>query len=148
MTMTFGPTIVRGGARFVLPGPILQCRVADRWDFQRFKVPLTAGVLTTGLTRDGVEISIRGHLAAWAGAVVVGEVGMLDVAEQLRQAADTEEGKFVLELYRDGTTGAGRGFADCTTARLDLDFSDPAMFTYALLVHADDPRLLPLLATV
>ncbi len=138
----FAPAVIRGDASFEFPRPILACRLHDSWDYLKLKVPRQEGDQITGMSRDGVDISIEGQFGSMGGSITLSEEEMLEAVDQLRQALHVEgDDDFELALFQDAN-GNVRSFRQCVTTRLDVDFSNPSLFTYSAVIHAADPVLL------
>ncbi|MFG0333627.1 MAG: hypothetical protein ACF8TS_09725 [Maioricimonas sp. JB049] len=139
----FKPAIWRTGTLYELPRPIRSLRIQDEWDFQRFKVPLVAGDLTVGSSREGVDIIVSGQIGSQSGELRLTEADMFTELEALRsalnQAADDDPYEFF--LYHDPGDATYRSFRDCTTVRFEYDLSNQALFTYSAVIHAGDPMI-------
>lgn len=139
----FKPALWRDGALYELPRPVTSARVQDAWDFARFKVPLLDGDASAGGSYSGVDIALEGRLGSQGGTLQLDEAAMFAVLEQLRirlHVPSDGEG-YTLFLYHDPATSTYRSFRRCTTVRFEYDLSDPHLFSYALVVHAADPRI-------
>ncbi|MBL4884421.1 MAG: hypothetical protein JKY95_07790 [Planctomycetaceae bacterium] len=142
MALQFNPTILKQGAYHELPGPITKLQIQDRWDFSRYKVLLEDGDGTAGVSRNGVEITIAGQVAAQDGELLLQETEMFGEIEQLRSLLDTSsDTKFSFFLYRDVGTSTYRYFQNCTVARFQYNLSRADLYTYSILIHAEDPVL-------
>ena len=141
MAFMFKPAIFRGGVLYELPRPVVSVRIQDAWDFEQFKVPLLDGEHTVGHSRQGVDVAIDGQLGSHEGALTIGEQEMFEAIEALRTALDVgaAEERYSLYLYHDAGTGTYRRLAECSTVRFEYDLSDVRLFTYAVVIHADDP---------
>ncbi len=139
----FKPALWRGGELYELPRPITSLRVQDAWDYARFKVPLAAGDVTAGHSRNGVDIAIEGRLAAQAGDLKLDEAAMFTALEQLRTRLHVSAAGafFELFLYHDPATSTYRSFRQCCTTRFEYDLSDARLFTYSAVIHAADPTI-------
>ena len=143
MAFTFKPAIYKDETLYELPRPVLSLRIQDAWDFEQFKVPLAAGDFTAGHSRGGVDISLEGQIGSQSGELRLTEEAMLDELESLRAALDVTAagGKYVFFLYHDESSATYRHFKSCSTVRFDYDLSRKPLFTYSLLIHAEDPTL-------
>lgn len=139
MTFAFRPAIYRDAALYELPRPIDVLRLSDGWDFDRFHVPLAEGDVTVGHSRRGLEIAIEGRIGTQAGALRGTEEEMFDEIAALRSTLGA--GEFELFLYYDTASGTYRKFRSCSTIRFESDLSDPHLFAYQALIHADDPAV-------
>lgn len=143
MSFLFEPAVVRDSTIVRLPRPIAALRVQETWDFERFKVPLRDGDQSLGHSRQGVDILIDGQIGSQDGALKLSEESMFEALESLRAGLDVSGGgsKFELFLYLDEIGGTYRKFKDCSSVRLEYDLSDPHLFTYSAVIHADDPAI-------
>ena len=139
----FQPSIWKMGSLWQLPRPVTAIRLADSWDFEKYKTPLADGDVVTGQSRNGVDIQLEGQVGHVAGSLRLDENAMLLAMLNLRSRLDVENpaGRFRLVLYHDATSGQSRYFEKCTTVRFESDLSDPRLFTYSVLVHASSPDL-------
>lgn len=139
--MQFSPAIIRGLSVIEFPRPILSCRIHDTWDYLKLKVPRQDGNQIAGPSRDGVNITIEGEIGSLSGTLKLSEADMLDAAEILREAlhVDNDSG-YELGLFKDAS-GNRRVFHDCFTNRLEIDFSNPSLFSYSVTIHASNPKL-------
>lgn len=143
MAFTFRPAVCRDSVLYELPRPIVSLRVFDAWDCEQFKVPLLDGDATVGHSQLGVDIAIEGRVASQAGTLKTTEEAMFAELEALRGhlAVSSDNGKFLLFLYHDAASETYRHFKSCSALRFDYDLSDKNLFSYSILVHADDPVL-------
>lgn len=117
-------------------------RIQDAWDFEQFKVLLQQGDTIAGISQNGVDIAIEGQLAIEDAATLLTEEEMLDSWSTLRQHLDLQPNDaFDLLLYHDDLSANYRGFRSCHTVRCDADFSNPHLYTYSLVIHAQQPQL-------
>ena len=139
----FQPAIWKSGLLTQLPRPVTAIRLADSWDFDKYKTPLADGDMVTGQSRNGVDVQLEGQIGHVAGSLRLDENAMLLAMLNLRSRLDVENsaGRFGLVLYHNTTTGQSRYFEKCTTVRFESDLSDPRLYTYSLLVHASSPDL-------
>ena len=139
----FQPAIWKAGSLWHLPRPVTAIRLADSWDFEKYKTPLADGDMVTGQSRNGVDLQIEGQVGHVAGSLRLDENAMLLAMLNLRSRLDVENpaGRFRLVLYHDSASGQSRYFEKCTTVRFESDLSDPRLFTYSVLVHASSPDL-------
>jgi hypothetical protein len=139
----FQPAIGKAGSLWHLPRPVTAIRLADSWDFEKYKTPLADGDMVTGQSRNGVDIQLEGQIGHVAGSLRLDENAMLLAMLNLRSRLDVENpaGRFRLVLYHDATSGQSRYFEKCTTVRFESDLSDARLFTYSVLVHASSPAL-------
>ena len=139
----FHPAIWKGSVLTALPRPVTSLRIADSWDFEKFKTPLADGDQVTGHSRNGVDVQVEGQFGARAGIVTIDEAAMLQAVVDLRTLLDVNGApdRFGLVLYHNPSTGQSRLFEKCTAVRFESDLSDPSLFTYSLLVHASSPDL-------
>jgi len=143
MTFTFKPAIYQNASFYELPRPVPVVRMRDAWDAGRFKVPLADGDTLTGHSRQGVDISIEGQIGSQSGTLKISEGDMLQEAETLRDRLDvaSDAEKFELFLYHDSASGTYRKFKTCSTVQFEIDLSNQNLFTYSMVVHAEDPVL-------
>ncbi|VAX40666.1 hypothetical protein MNBD_PLANCTO02-2909 [hydrothermal vent metagenome] len=143
MTFTFKPTIDNGVLLQELPRPILRLSVQDAWDFEQFKVPMKDGDTLVGHSQKGIEISIDGQVGTQAGTPTLTEEAMFTALESLRAVADVADSnsKYDFFLYYDVATSTYRKFKSCSTVRFEYDISDNTLFTYSLVIHAEDPAI-------
>jgi hypothetical protein len=141
--LTFKPAIWREGVLYQLPRPVRSLRMQDSWDFAQFKVPLADGDAIEGRSQNGVDIAIEGECGTQAGTLLADEAGMFGELEALRTAlgVSTPEDAYELFLYHDAVAGTYRSFRECSTVRFDYDLSEPRLFTYSILIHADNPQV-------
>ncbi|QDU78984.1 hypothetical protein Pla110_06880 [Polystyrenella longa] len=139
--LEFRPAIYQGGELYELPRPVRSVRLQEGWDFEQFKVPLRDGDQVTGHSQRGVEILLEGEVDSQGGKLKVSEVDMLETILSLRGLLDVdgESSKYSLVLYRDVETDGYRRFKKCSTVEFEYDLSRPQLFTYSLIVHAEDP---------
>lgn len=139
----FKPALQRPGALYELPRPITSLRIQDAWDFMRFKVPFAQGDSATGFSRNGVDISLEGRLAAQSGDLMLDEAAMFTALEELRMQLHVSPtaAPYSFFLYHDPATQTYRSFRRCHTVRFEYDLSDPHLFTYSALIHAADPTI-------
>jgi hypothetical protein len=137
----FIPTIFHGETAIEFPRPVTVCRIHDSWDFLKLKVPRLDGEQIAGPSRDGVNIVIEGQIGSLSGELKLSEEEMLSAVEALRTALHTESDQgFALALYRDDLENY-RYFKQCVTSRFDVDLSNQRIYSYAVSIHAADPRL-------
>ena len=143
MAFVFQPSLYRGGVLYPLPRPIPVVRVREEWDFLTTKVPLAEGDVLYGHSRKGAEIVIEGQTGAQDGTITVGEEEMFGQLELLHQAVhvSTTQAKFEFLLYCDAVTEVYRKFKGCSTKSFEYDLSDSALFSYRLVLHAEDPEI-------
>jgi hypothetical protein len=143
MTFTFKPAIYKNSVLYELPRPVPVVRMRDAWDAGRFKVPLADGDALVGHSRQGVEISIEGQIGSQSGTLKTSEGDILQAAELLRERLDvsSDAEKFELFLYHDTASGTYRKFKICSTVQFEIDLSNQNLFTYSMVVHAEDPVL-------
>ena len=140
---TFKPAIWRNATLYELPRPVVSVRLLDSFDFEQFKVPLAAGDTIEGRSHNGVDVSIEGQIGTQAGALKADEAAMFAAIEALRGnlAAETPEETYELFLYHDAGSATYRSLRGCTTVRFEYDLSDPRLFTYVVVIHAEDPEI-------
>jgi hypothetical protein len=143
MTFVFSPAIYRDAELWTLPRPVTSLRILDAWDFERFKVPLAAGDAHVGHSKQGIDIAIDGQFGSQDGTTKLTEAEMFAVLETLRAKLDvpSDDEKFEFFLYYDSGSGTYRKFRGCSAVRLEYDLSSPHLFSYAAIVHADDPTI-------
>jgi hypothetical protein len=143
MTFIFSPAIYRDSELWKLPRPVTSLRIQEAWDFERFKVPLADGDTHVGHSKQGIDIAIDGQFGSQDGTTKISEAEMFAVLEVLRSKLDVsdESEKFEFFLYYDGGSGTYRKFRECSAVRLEYDLSSPHLFSYAAIVHADDPNI-------
>ncbi|MEM7810390.1 MAG: hypothetical protein AAF532_02790 [Planctomycetota bacterium] len=142
MSFVFRPAIYDGSALYELPRPVTRLRVQDSWDSADFKVPLRDGDFRAGLSRDGIEISVEGQVATQAGVLLADEGAMFSAVAELRERLDTQgDGRFEFFIYHDTTSSTFRKFKSCSAGRTEADLSSARLFSYSLLIHAEDSRL-------
>lgn len=138
--LNFHPAIIRDDVQVDLPRPVLVCRLHDSWDFLKLKVPLRDGDQLSGPSRDGVEITIEGQIGQHSGSLKLSEETMLEVVQTLRNALHVQRDEgYLLSLFRDDEQTRFCFFRNCLTSRLDIDFSNQRIFSYAISIHAADP---------
>ncbi len=148
MGLQFNPTILKQGVYHELPGPITKLQIQDRWDFSRYKVLLEEGDGVAGVSRNGVDITIAGQVAAQNGLLLLQESEMFAEIEQLRLLLDTSsDTKFSFFLYRDDATSTYRYFQDCTVSRFQYNLTRADLYAYSILIHAENPVLQTVLAS-
>ncbi|WP_437186945.1 hypothetical protein SH668x_000316 [Planctomicrobium sp. SH668] len=107
----------------------------------KLKVPRQDGDHLAGASRDGVNISLEGQIGSHAGELKVAESSMLECVDLLREALrSTDERGFFLGMFRD-EEGIYRYFQRCFTNSFDVDFSNPRIYSYSVVIHAGDPVL-------
>ncbi|WP_437194555.1 hypothetical protein [Planctomicrobium sp. SH527] len=137
----FAPAIVRDLDLIPFPRPILSCQVHDSWDYLKMKVPNRDGNEISGISQDGVSISIEGQIGSVSGSLKLSEAEMLSAAETLREALNASgETGYVLSLFNDDADNR-RYFQNCLTTRFEIDFSNPAIYSYSVSIFAADPTL-------
>ena len=143
MAFVFRPAISLNGVRYELPRPITKLLIEDAWDFQRFKVPLKTGDQLAGHSQQGVEITLAGQLGTQAGELKATEEAMFTELENLRNALHVadESQKYSLYVYYDELSETYRRFQNCSTVRFTYDLSDVHLFSYVIVIHAEDPVL-------
>jgi hypothetical protein len=109
----------------------------------RFKVPLLPGDINTGFSRNGVDILIDGEIAMTADELHLTEAEMLLQLEELRELVSltSDIDQYVLAITRDDASVPVSCFRGCSTSRLECDLSNPHLYVYSLVIHADDPVL-------
>ena len=132
----FQPALYDGVSYTSLPGVIISIRVGEPWDFERYKVPLKSGDVTTGLTPNGVDIEIRARIASETETDIT-----LDVFAEIETLRQTLHGMLdgQFDFYLHHNELSNRYFQNCSVVRLDYDASDPSLLAYILKLHADDP---------
>ena len=135
------PAIYQNAALHKFPLPIRKLRIRDAWDFQQFKVPLKDGDQLTGHSQQGVEILIEGQVALQDGAAKLTEGEMFAEIESLRTVLDagSSSGKYELFLFHDTVTPYYRKFKSCATRQLEINLANRDLFSYSVLIHAEDP---------
>lgn len=143
MTFTFKPALYNGITLYELPRPITSIHIQDTWGFQQFKVPLGDGDTLVGHSRQGVEIALEGQIGTQAGALKISEADMFQEIEMLRSRLDVTSGgdEYEFFLYHDAPSDTYRKFRSCTTIRFDYDLSNKSLFTYSVLIHAENPTI-------
>ncbi|MEX0715334.1 MAG: hypothetical protein WD066_02040 [Planctomycetaceae bacterium] len=143
MPFTFRPAVYRDSTLHELPRPVDVLRWQDAWDFDRFHVPLADGDHTVGHSQQGIDVAIEGRIGTQAGALCASEEEMFDALAALRSALGVGAGdeRFELFLYHDAASQTYRKFKSCSTVRFEADLSDPHLFAYSAVIHADDPAL-------
>ena len=149
MAFTFKPAVYRNATLYELPRPILSLRVQDAWDFAQWKIPLRDGDTLAGHSRAGVDIAVDGSVGTQAGSLKSTEQTMLEEIEALRAALDVDSANLPFDffLFHDAATSTYRRFTDCSTVRFEFDLSSPQLFSYSLVIHAEDPTLYTTLPT-
>jgi hypothetical protein len=139
----FQPAIWKASVLTELPRPVTSLRILDSWDFEKFKTPLADGDVITGHSRNGVDLQVEGQFGSVAGTLKIDEPAMLQAVMNLRGLlhVDGAAARFGLVLYHDADSGQSRYFANCSTVRFDCDLSDPALFTYSILIHSSSPTI-------
>ncbi|HWL09532.1 MAG TPA: hypothetical protein VNQ76_14075 [Planctomicrobium sp.] len=139
--MHFSPAILRGLNVIEFPRPVISCRLHDSWDYLKLKVPRQDGDQVAGTSRDGVDISLEGEFGSVSGSLKLSEEAMLNAMEELRTAlhVENEEG-YSLALFKS-SSGDRRYFQNCLTTRFEVDFSNPSLFSYTVVIHASNPVL-------
>ena len=143
MSFVFKPAVYKSSALYELPRPVPVLRVRDAWDASRFKVPLADGDALVGHSRQGVDISLEGQIGSQSGSLKTSEGAMLEELEALRSTLDVSSAseKFEFFIYHDATSGTYRKFKLCSTVQFEMDLSNQNLFTYSLVVHAENPVL-------
>ena len=141
MSFTFKPSIYKDASLYELPQPVLVVRIQDAWDFEQIKVPLAAGDVLTGHSQQGVGISVEGRIGSKTGTPRALEQAMFEGIEELRTALNVSatDDKYDFFLYHDESTSTYRHFKSCSTVRFDYDLSDKNLFSYSIVIHAEDP---------
>ncbi|WP_437206443.1 hypothetical protein [Planctomicrobium sp. SH664] len=140
--LEFQPAIVRDAHILELPRPILTCRLRDSWDFQKFKIPRVDGDLISGVSLDGVEITLEGQIGSHEGELKLTEEAMLESLVELRGALQGgADSLYTLALYHAPEGEDVRHFRKCSTMRLEVDLSNQRIYSYAVVIHAADPVL-------
>ncbi len=135
MGMMLRPAVRTAGPWYELPGPITGCRIQESWDAERFKVPLRAGDQVAGLSRNGIDVTLRGAVGKRGEAAAFTEQAMWDTLLELREKLDVAgETKFELRLLADGDRADL--LTGCTTTRFEYDLSNPSLFSYSVQIHA------------
>lgn len=143
MSFLFQPGLYRQSTLFFLPRPVTVLRVQEGWDFQQFKVPLKAGDVHVGHSRQGIDILIEGQCGSQDGTLKLTEEEMFVALESLRTSLDvtSDDDKFEFFAYYDSGSGTYRKYKACSAVRLEYDLSSPHLFTYSATIHADDPTI-------
>ena len=141
MTFTFKPALYDGSTLYELPRPVVAMRIKDQWDFERLKVPLSAGDSLVGHSLNGVDLAVDGQIVSQAGALLLSEQDMFSELQSLRSALDVSatDQKYEFFLYHDAASATYRKFKKCSTLRFEYDLSDKRLFKYSVEVHAEDP---------
>ena len=128
---------------FQLPRPVVSLAWQDAWDFEQFKVPLADGDALVGHSHNGVDIRVEGQVGQQAGALKLDEQDMFGAIETLRNRLDVndESEKYEFFVYHDSASGTYRKFKSASTVRFECDLSDVHLFTYTVLIHAEDPTM-------
>jgi len=143
MAFVFQPGVYRNSSLYRLPRPVSTLRVTEGWDFQQFKVPLKAGDVHVGHSKDGLNILIEGQFGSQDGSLKLNEEEMFAALESLRTALDvtSDADKFEFFTYYDASSTTYRKYKACSAIRLEYDLSSPHLFTYSASLHADDPTI-------
>ena len=143
MAFLFQPGVYRDGSIYLLPRPVTRFRVSERWDYQQFKVPLKAGDVHVGHSRDGIDLLIEGQFGSQDGDLKLSEEAMFDALEALRSSLDvtSDNDKFEFFTYYDSDSTTYRKYKNCSAVRLEFDLSSPHLFTYSATLHADDSTI-------
>jgi hypothetical protein len=141
MAFVFKPAIWKNSTLYELPRPVLGLRIQDAWDFDELKVPLADGDVIAGRSQQGVDISVEGQVGTQGGTLKASESSMFQELESLRSAlsADDPEDTYDFFIYHDASTATYRHFKSCTTSRFEYDLSNKHLFSYSILIHAEDP---------
>ncbi|QDT36100.1 hypothetical protein [Stratiformator vulcanicus] len=144
MSLTFQPAVYSDGSLLVLPRPVTRLRLQNAWDAEQFKVPLSAGDVRGSASANGIDILVEGQFSSAAGSILATEAEMLAAVESLRAALSPSgfDARYEFFLYHDTGSDTYRKFSGCTTARFESDLSEASLFTYSLVVHAENPTLL------
>jgi len=105
-------------------------------------VPLKTGVDITGVSRDGVQISVTGEFGIQDSDVELTEQAMFTEVENLDAKLDVEgDTKYEFFIYYDSGSSTYRKFKQCSTANFDWDVGDDQnkLFTYAISIKSEDP---------
>jgi len=134
------PGILKDGSIHEFPRPVPAIRLQDAWDFQALKVPLVAGDTLVGHSQQGVNILVEGQFQPDADTT---DSDRFDAVEDLRELLNVGGGNVKYELYLtiDTNTEQYRKFKSCTTVRFECDLTDSRLFTYRIVIHAEDPVL-------
>ena len=143
MAFVFKPSIWKNAGLFELPRPVTSLRVQDAWDYDDYKIPLADGDVLVGRSQRGVDVAVEGQVGTQGGALKPSEEAMFEALEALRSAlaAGDPDDTYDFFLYYDAASNEYRHFKKCTTVRFDSDLSNPHLFEYSLLIHAEDPVL-------
>jgi len=139
----FKPAIYRNSVLFEFPRPVPVLKIQESWDVERFKVPLQDGDRWVGHSRNGVEIALQGQVGSQAGSLKLTEDDMFAAIEALRSAlhVGADDDRYDFYLFHDDASTTYRSFRSCSTVRLDYDLSNEKLYTYSVVIHAEDPVL-------
>jgi len=143
MSFVFQPGLYKSSSLYFLPRPITALRVTEGWDFQQFKIPLKAGDVHVGHSRDGITILVEGQLGSQDGDLKLSEAEMFSALETLRESLEvtSDADKFEFFLYYDASSSTYRKHKNCSVVRFEYDLSNPHLFSYSATLHADDPTI-------
>ena len=144
MSFVWKPAIYKPGpGLYELPRPVVSLSWQDTWDFETLKVLLTDGDAVTGHSRGGVEIRLEGQIGEQAGTLKLTEQAMFATLETLRSRLDvaSDGDKYEFFIYHDASSDTYRKFKSASTVRLECDLSNVYLFSYSLVIHADNPTL-------
>lgn len=138
MALVFEPRIDFGTdspSYYILP-TVQENEETGPKDFYRAKVPLRDGEITGGVSKDPVDISVRGiiHKDTWAEAEA-------ELAN-LRAAVDGDgDGKFKFFEYFDATSGTYRYWKDCIGVLSVSKIYPAPVIPYVIRIRANDPEI-------
>lgn len=134
------PRVYRNETLYEFPRPVPSVRVQDAWDFQALKVPLAAGDMLVGHSRQGVNLVIEGQYQPAADTTEADRFTALDTLRAAVHVGAADE-KYELFLHYDEDAEEYRKFKNCSTVRFECELADSHRFAYRVVIHAEDPEL-------
>jgi len=138
------PAIYKSGQLTELPRPVTRCEFQDEWDHRASKVPLKDGIETTGISYNGIRVTVAGQCGLDAGTKTITEETMFAKLQDMRAKVniDSDSQKYEFFVYHK-VGGPYRKLKRCIPQGFGMSFGDDdfVIFTYTLEVLPQDPSI-------
>lgn len=145
---TFSPMIrTATGSVVYLPGPCDVFQPTHQWDYELSKVPIRAGGLIDGISRNKVSIDIQGRFIyqfRTSSVVLDTDSAREDTWETLLNALDASLGLFELYYFYPRTGYSQfRSYRHCHCTKFTCDKGNEShrTWSYSIAIEAMDPTI-------
>lgn len=145
MAFIWEPRLYNGSTALVLPQPMIDVQIRDKFHQDRHTVPFKAGGVTYGPALESTEISLSCGISRQGDTEKVSEQEMFttfsDIRDYLNTAAEAENGLEFFLYYDSSGSGTYRKFKSvfCDSMSLGMGDEDRTLFGFEISLYADDP---------